>query len=185
MTQTAAVDGRKRHDQNQCGSWRDAMRAGLQGAVAGAVATGPMTAAMGEVDRMLPPEERLPMPQEPLLITEALLRRCGLEEMLTRSQRRRLSWCAHFSYGAACGAMFAWLRGRHAPGGLTHGPGYGLAVFALSYCGWLPATGVLPGPPHRRAGRNAVLIASHLAWGSVLALVLQQQHAPATNASRR
>src|SRR3546814_3671915 len=45
----------------------------------------------------------------------------------------------------------------------------GVAVWAASYFGWIPAMGVLS-PAHRHPpARNALMIAAHLVWGAVTA----------------
>ena len=51
------------------------------------------------------------------------------------------------------------------------GVAWGLAVWAGSYAGWLPAAGILP-PPHRRPmRRNVNIILAHVAWGALLGLL--------------
>jgi hypothetical protein len=41
-----------------------------------------------------------------------------------------------------------------------------MLVWAASYAGWLPAVNTLPPPQRRPAGRNLLLILSHLVWGA-------------------
>ena len=49
------------------------------------------------------------------------------------------------------------------------GSGAGVAVWAASYFGWIPAMGLLS-PAHRHPpARNALMIAAHLVWGAVTA----------------
>jgi hypothetical protein len=48
---------------------------------------------------------------------------------------------------------------------------YGLAVWAGSYLGWLPAAGVLPPATEEPAGKNAVMILAHVACGAALGVL--------------
>lgn len=75
---------------------------------------------------------------------------------------------AHFAFGALGGAFFVVLR-RVLPGpGWLLGILFGLAVWAVSYKGWIPALGILPPPEDDRPGRPAVLVAAHVVYGFVL-----------------
>ena len=141
------------------------------GALGGAIATGPMTVAMAAIDQLLAADERLPLPQEPELIVRELLRRSGLGTHLDDANQHRLSWCAHVAYGSACGAVFAGLASAKRQRSPVDAAGFGLLIWALSYCGWLPSLGILPPPPRRPLGRNVLLVASHLVWGTALGIV--------------
>ncbi|GLK14590.1 hypothetical protein GCM10017600_80020 [Streptosporangium carneum] len=78
---------------------------------------------------------------------------------------------SHFGFGGVCGALFAlpW-EGRRAP--LTVGVGYGLAIWLVSYQGWVPALGILPPISSDRPGRPVVMAAGHVVYGVVLALAV-------------
>jgi uncharacterized membrane protein YagU involved in acid resistance len=135
----------------------------LKGAVAGLIATVPMTATMLVVQRMLPRRQQQRL--EPRRITDDILRRTGLKDDLSQERREQATIAAHFGYGAAVGAGYALAeRLMPLPRGFR-GPTYGMLVWAASYAGWLPAIGTLPPPQHRPGGRNALLIAAHLVWG--------------------
>jgi len=79
---------------------------------------------------------------------------------------------AHLGFGAAAGLLYGALRPRASSPGrdAAAGIGYGLAVYAGSYAGWVPALGILP-PPHRdRPGRQVTTALAHVLYGAVLGL---------------
>jgi len=49
------------------------------------------------------------------------------------------------------------------------GSGYGLAIWAASYLGWIPAAGILTPATKHRASRNLLMLAAHVVWGTALA----------------
>ena len=144
------------------------------GALGGAIATAPMTLAMAAINQLLATDERLPLPQEPELIVRELLRRSGLGAHIDDANQHRLSWCAHIAYGSGCGAVFAGFASAKRQRSPAEAAGFGLLIWALSYCGWLPSLGILPPPPRRPLGRNVLLVASHLVWGTALGIALEQ-----------
>ncbi len=52
------------------------------------------------------------------------------------------------------------------------GAGFGLAVWAGSYLGWLPAAGILRPATEHPPRRVALMIAAHLVWGASAGLAL-------------
>jgi hypothetical protein len=133
----------------------------LLGAIAGFAAALPMTAAMRRLHRALPDPERYPLP--PREIAEDLP-----SPGVPTSAATLLH---HFLYGGAAGALFAALfPGRS----IASGTAYGLAVWAGSYLGWIPAAGILrPGSKHP-ARRNLLMLAVHVVWGASLAAALAE-----------
>ena len=110
------------------------MRRLLTNTGAGLVATAAMTIAMEAMFRFLPRHQRYPLP--PRLITSRLLRRVGTPRRVRR-HKGALTMVSHFGYGAAAGALHAPITGlRLHP--FVEGPLYGLALWAVSYLGWLP-----------------------------------------------
>ena len=137
----------------------------LLGAVAGLAATVPMTLAMKLMHEQLPREERYPLP--PRQVTEGVAEKAGVNERLDEDERRAATWASHFAYGTACGALYGAVSGRKIDGHpLPAGVGFGLAVWAGSYLGWLPAAGVLSPATEHPARRNALMIAAHVVWGA-------------------
>jgi uncharacterized membrane protein YagU involved in acid resistance len=143
----------------------------LAAAVAGCLATGPMTAVMSGLFRRLPAGERHPLP--PRLVTERLLGPLGLLDGVPEDRRADAALAAHYAYGALTGAGYP-LAARVLGGPpVVAGAAYGVAVWAASYLGWIPATGTLtPATRHSRR-RNAMMIAAHLVWGGATAALAQ------------
>jgi hypothetical protein len=52
------------------------------------------------------------------------------------------------------------------------GVGFGLAVWAVSYLGWLPAAGILSPATEHPARRNALMIGAHVVWGATTGLAV-------------
>ncbi|HEY3393685.1 MAG TPA: DUF6789 family protein [Lacipirellulaceae bacterium] len=136
----------------------------LAGAIAGLVATVPMTLAMLVMQRMLPRREQTTL--EPRRISDDMLQKADLHDDVSERGKEQVSAAAHFGYGAGVGMIYAMAdRFLPLPRGLR-GPVYGMLVWAASYAGWLPAVKTLPPPQRRPAGRNVLLIVSHLVWGA-------------------
>jgi hypothetical protein len=150
----------------------------LDGATAGLLATVPMTAVMLAGHRALPRHERYPLPPAEITAQAAETAADAADaappdpEALTA-----LTLAAHFGYGAATGALYA-LAVPPAPGvaaGALRGAGWGLAVWAGSYLGWLPAARILKPATEHPARRNALMIGAHLVWGAALGALLARR----------
>lgn len=133
----------------------------LTGAVAGAVATVPMTLTLFGVAPFLPHVRAFP----PRLAVRMVTGKAGLWQQLSARQRSRLSWAGHFGYGALMGSVYAGVASKPGAGS---GIAFGLAVWAGSYLGVLPALGIRR--PLRRSFRDdhVQLVAAHLVWGAAL-----------------
>jgi uncharacterized membrane protein YagU involved in acid resistance len=142
------------------------MRKLVRGAIAGAIATVPMTLVMIGLFRRLPPEQRYPLP--PRLITEDVAERAGAQPVMHDAALTRATLAAHFGYGAATGALFPFVARLRYPLALV-GPGYGLAVWAASYLGWIPALRILSPATRQPGERNALMLTAHVVWGAALA----------------
>jgi hypothetical protein len=144
-------------------SW---VRTLARGSLAGLAATTAMSAVM-LVSRKAGLMGKLP----PERITERALRLLGVRT--SETSENALSTVAHLGYGAGVGALFA-AAGRALPmpvPGPVAGVVCGLAVWTVSYAGWIPALGIMP-PPHRdRRDRQASMIVAHLVYGAVLGTV--------------
>lgn len=135
----------------------------LSGAVAGAVAALPMTAVMealhqrlrGEVPRPLPPRE----------VAEGLAVKAGVRGELSERDLQNLTLTLHFAYAAFAGAVFGAVAPKHRTTVVGVGASYGLAVWAASYLGWLPAFGVRHPITYDPVARTRLMVASHLVWG--------------------
>jgi uncharacterized membrane protein YagU involved in acid resistance len=120
-----------------------------------------MTAAMQRMHRLLPSDERYALP--PREITD----RIGGSPILSASETNRSAAALtnHFAFGALAGAVYAALFPNRGSG-----PGviYGLAVWAASYLGWIPAAGILPDATRHPLRRNLLMLAAHVVWGATL-----------------
>ncbi|HEX7315355.1 MAG TPA: DUF6789 family protein [Pyrinomonadaceae bacterium] len=143
----------------------------LLGALAGLAATGPMTLAMKLMHEQLPREERYPLP--PRQVAEGLAEKAGVNQDLDEDEREAATWVSHFAYGAACGALYGAVSGEKAGGHpLLAGVGFGFAVWAGSYLGWLPAAGIISPATEHPPRRNALMIAAHAVWGATTGAVV-------------
>jgi len=133
----------------------------LFGALAGIAATFAMTAAMQRMHRLLPNDERYALP--PREITDSI----GGSPLLPASgaNRSAAALANHFAFGALAGAIYAALFPRR---GTAPGVIYGLAVWAASYLGWIPAAGILPDATRHPLRRNLLMLAAHVVWGATL-----------------
>jgi len=141
------------------------------GAVAGFVATGPMTLVMDRLFRQLPVTRRYPLP--PRVVTREAARTAGAHRTLSSRELNGLTLLAHFGYGAACGAAYAALTPRSPVPHPIGAVGWGLAVWAGSYLGWLPALGLHPPATREPAERNNLMLAAHVVWGGVAGTLLE------------
>lgn len=149
---------------------RDMLRRGSNGALAGALATVPMSAVMLGAERA-----GLMGRQPPEVIAQKALAAANQEP--GKGAVHATAVAAHFGFGAAAGAAFAWLNGdeNSGPRLVANGLAFGLAVYAVSYAGWIPAMGILPAPSHDRQGRQPSMAAAHAVYGIALALLLRSQ----------
>ena len=133
-----------------------------RGVGAGAVATAAMSAEMMAAQRL-----GLMGEQPPERITEKVVEDVPGADP-DESTKDALATAAHIAFGTACGAGYALAFGRSRRAGALTGTLFGLAVWALSYAGWVPALGILPPPDRDRPGRQVSMVLAHVIYGSVL-----------------
>jgi len=133
------------------------------GAAAGAAASLPMIVAMERLHERLPGEPARPLP--PREITEGMAAKAGVLDDLKEDEKQGLTLTGHYGYGAACGALFGLVAPRHPATAIPAGVVFGLTVWAASYLGWLPASGVRHHPKHDPPARTALMIAAHIVYG--------------------
>jgi hypothetical protein len=144
----------------------------LAGAVGGALAGAPMVVAMKALQQSAPSARRRALP--PQQITLALARRVGLARKLDTRGRYATTAAAHFGYGSAAGALYPYAS-RVLPGPTAlKGALFGVGLWAGSYLGWLPATGVLRSATREPVGRNAMMIGAHVVWGIATAVTAER-----------
>jgi uncharacterized membrane protein YagU involved in acid resistance len=144
----------------------------LKGAIAGGVATAPMTLAMEGMAQFLPQQEDFDLP--PNKVTAQTASRAGIRERPNQETKSTLTYLAHFGYGAAAGALYAPVATRIPVPPLLSGVAYGLGVWAASYVGALPAMDIMGPPEQQPRSRNAQLILSHVVWGASLGFLVDQ-----------
>ena len=141
------------------------IRSLVRGAVAGALATAPMSLVMLVLQHSLP-GRREPLP--PREITENLLEAADLHPRRDPEATQHLTVAGHFGYGAACGALLSpFVRGARS------GVALGLLVWGGSYLGLLPAVDLFPSATEKSARQNALMIVSHIVWGAALGTLLR------------
>lgn len=145
----------------------------LGGALAGTIATFPMTAAMEAVHATRPRGHQRPLPPEK--VVHGILHRASGGREMNRDARIGWTLAAHLGYGVAAGALYGAAVGRtgNCGKGAIKGAAFGLGVWAGSYAGWLPLAGVLPPAWRQPAGENAELVVSHVVWGALTGVMTE------------
>lgn len=148
----------------------------LLGVAAGLVATAPMTLVMKLMHAALPRHEQYPLP--PRQVTEGMAAKAGVRKNLDEDEREKATWASHFAYGASVGALYGALSEGLEDAGLGEHPAvagacFGVAVWAGSYLGWLPAAGIIRPATEQPPRRNALMIASHIVWGATTGLIVE------------
>jgi hypothetical protein len=140
-----------------------------KGALAGLVATVPMTVTMVLLQRLLPRHLRYPLPPEQ--VTLRMIADKGAIRNMHEPQRTIATGILHFGIGALGGASYSVAAKLIPAPSVARGIGFGLLVWLTGYMGWLPALGILRPATKHPAQRNALMIAAHVVWGSVTGLL--------------
>lgn len=141
----------------------------LQGAIAGFVATLPMSVFMLTTKRFLPKRHQYALPPE--IITEELAQRLHVRWHMNKMQVEATTVVSHFGYGAAMGMLYS-ASGKNIPlPSPIKGVLFGLIVWAASYLGLLPLIGMSESGQREPGRRNLLMIAAHVVWGVTLGLV--------------
>ena len=150
------------------------MKRFLNGLLAGAVATVPMSLVMQVLHRF-PTREPQALPPEQITQTlaEAAAAQVGSGKRPDQPQLQALTLANHFGFGASMGGVYALLRPRVPAPAVLKGAAWGLVVWSLSYLGWVPAARILPPATRQSPRRNFLMIAAHLVWGVSTALVVE------------
>lgn len=144
----------------------------LQGAAAGFIATAPMSLTMLIGWRLLPQREKYHLP--PRQITEEITERMGIEDHLDEPALVGLTVASHFGYGALFGWIYALFEHRTPMQSSLKGALTGVAIWIVSYLGWLPAMGILPPATSHPWRRNLLMILAHVVWGVTLGEVTRK-----------
>lgn len=131
-----------------------------------------MTLAMLALHKRLPRHEQGALPPEK--ITWELASRAGVQKGLSQTQSKMATWAAHFGFGMGAGLAYGSFADKvQAPPALK-GAAFGLLVWATSYLGWLPQTGILNQPKQQPARLGTLMIVAHLVWGAGLGLLFER-----------
>ena len=131
----------------------------VYGAIAGFVATAPMTAVMYRMHRRLGRKKRYPLPPREIVETVA--------PAVEGEPATSTTLVAHFAYGALSGAALASIDRKPT---IRSGIAGGIGVWAASYFGWIPAFGILKPASRHPGDRNKLMILAHVMWGGAFAL---------------
>jgi uncharacterized membrane protein YagU involved in acid resistance len=146
-----------------------ATRAVVIGLAGGALATATMSVALVALDRARSRREQartdLPFKEA----TRSVAERAGATPR-TSAGRTAQAWVSHFAFGCAMGAVYAGASPRMPNAWLAAAPGilFGLALWAASYVGTLPALRLLPPAEARPTGHNVMNIGGHIVFGATL-----------------
>ncbi len=142
------------------------------GAIAGLLATLPMTGIMELLYQKLPSEERYPLPPEE--IETRLVEHTILKHNLGEPDHMLVTNISHFGYGTLCGVIYSQISDLLPFPGVISGAVTGFVIWIGSYLGWLPAFGILSPATQHPARRTLLMIAAHLLWGSTTGLLLDR-----------
>lgn len=137
-----------------------------QGALAGSIATFPMTVFMLATQRLLPKHQQYELPPE--ILVREFSQRAHLDWHLDKRLLLGASLVSHFGYGAAMGTLYSPLAKKKLLPAPLQGMLFGLLVWAGSYLGLLPVTRFSPTAPREPARRNLLMISAHIVWGAAL-----------------
>lgn len=135
-------------------------------ALAGMIATLPMTLFMLFVQRFLPKWQHYDLPPEK--ITDELAERANVKKHLDKPKRVGVALTAHFGYGAAMGVLYPFFAKIASLPLILRGIIFGLGVWAASYLGLLPALQMKAPATHLPLQRNVLMIVAHVIWGAAL-----------------
>lgn len=148
------------------------------GALAGLIATAPMSGTMLLLRHLAPATRWAPLPPE--TITAHAAAAGDLRDDLGHDGLRVATAVGHFAYGAAAGALYAPLaRSTRHP--VRRGIAFGVVLWGVGYLGWVPAFNLMPPATEQPASRNGLMIAAHIVWGATTgALVARRLDAPSS-----
>lgn len=144
-------------------------QAWMRNALAGFIATIPMTLFMLGTQRFLPKGQQYELPPE--LLTKELAHRAHFKSHLKKKQIVAMSLVSHFGYGASVGSLYCFLEKRPNFPAPVKGALFGLLVWLVSYLGLAPLLGFSESGQTEPVRRNLMMIAAHGIWGSALGII--------------
>jgi hypothetical protein len=146
------------------------VRQTVAGGLGGTAATLVMTGWMG-LSQATGRHGELP----PKRLVRRLARRAGIPARRHGPGTQIASAAAHLGFGASAGALYGTVVRRSS---LPRATAFALAIWAVSYAGWVPALGLLPPPSRDNPRRAWTTLTAHVVYGSVLHLSLANRTAP-------
>ncbi len=135
----------------------------LQGALAGTIATVPMTIFMFSTQRFLPKGQQYDLPPE--IITKELAERAHVKQHMSKAQILAATTASHFGYGATMGILYSILGRRLPLTSSLKGTLFGFVIWVASYQALLPLLGFSKSSDKETTRRNVMMIAAHVVWG--------------------
>jgi len=136
----------------------------LSGAIAGFVATAPMSLTMKAIQLVLPSHESYALP--PAIITFNASNKAG-HLPSNKEEHTVLTLLAHFGAGAGFGLFYGMgaAASKKPRNGLIRGSIFGLLVWSVNYLGIMPALNLHNSAEKEPVRRNALMIIAHLVYG--------------------
>jgi hypothetical protein len=147
------------------------VRRSLNGAASGFLATFPMTVVMLGIRKTLPIFHQHSIP--PYKITTRISRKLKLHLPWETKKKKAFTTASHLGYGTAGGVLYSTFANKSDLPPAVKGTVFGLAIWAGSYFGWLPATKILPASMEHPK-RHAMMAASHVVWGTTMAYIFER-----------
>ncbi len=147
------------------------LRAALDGALGGVVATVGMSAFM-----LAAGKAGLMGEQPPDKIAGAALDAAGVHAR-DEEEQDALATLLHFGFGTSCGVLFGVVHRRlpfRFPAAM-HGMFYAFLIWMASYQGWIPALGIMPPASRDHPTRPRTMIVAHLIYGALLGTVVARR----------
>lgn len=139
------------------------------GALAGLIATIPMTLFMLLMHRLLPQWQKYALPPE--RITHELSERIGADKYLNKPRLLWATLASHFGYGASMGTLYGTLSKRIPLPAVVKGIIFGVLIWAGSYLGWLPAMDMKAAATKEPPQRDALMVAAHVVWSATTGII--------------
>lgn len=98
----------------------------------------------------------------------------GIRQRIPEQGLIGLTIFSHFAYGAVFGASYALFEDQIPMHSSLKGGLAGVALWAGSYLGWLPATGILTPATQHPWRRNLLMVVAHVIWGMTLGEMLRK-----------
>jgi len=144
------------------------VQVGLDGALAGLIATVPMSLFMLATQRMLPKGHQYALPPE--MITGELAHRMHIRPHLNKPQILGATLVSHFGYGTGMGMLYSPLSKLPLPGAIK-GVLFAVTVWAVSYLVLSPLIGMRASGHREPESRNLMKVGANAVWGVAMGVV--------------